>query len=86
MTQEKRRKIIRGSITLVIFIGLFLAIFLFLYFHGAFSRRNSLEEIKKIITSHPGYSYLIFTLIQYLQVVILPIPAAITTTAGVIVF
>jgi len=86
MTQEKRRKIIRGSITLVIFIGLFLAIFLLLYYHGVFSRQNSVEEIKRLINAYPGYSYLIFTIIQYLQVVILPIPAAITTTAGVIVF
>jgi len=85
MTQERRRKIIRGSVTIIILIGLFLAIFLFLYFQGVFSGQNSIEKIKNVINSNPGYSYLIFALIQYLQVVILPIPAAITTMAGVIV-
>lgn len=83
---EKKRKIIRGSITIAILVALFLVIFFFLYKHGIFSRENSLDEIKKIIEMYPGYSYFIFILIQFLQVVILPIPAAITTTAGVIIF
>lgn len=83
---EKHRKVIRGAITLTILVGLITAIFLILYKNGVFQGRNTVERIRQLIESHPAYSYLIYMLIQYLQVVVLPIPAAITTTAGVIIF
>jgi len=83
---EKKRKIIRGSITLILLVAFFSAIILVLFKSGIFSSENPVEDIKKLIEMYPNSSYLSYILIQYLQVVILPIPAAVTTTAGVVVF
>ena len=47
--------------------------------------RNA-EQLKEIILSGGVWSYLIFFFIQFLQVTFLPIPAAVTTVAGTLVF
>lgn len=79
-------KVFKTLIVILIFALLFLAIFLPLNLSGALDKINSAEELKEIILQGGVYSYLIFFAIQFLQVVLLPIPAAVTTIAGTLVF
>ena len=65
---------------------IFLAIFLPLHFTGVLNKIQSAEDLKNIILSGGAWSYAIFFLIQFLQVTFLPIPAAVTTVAGCLVF
>ncbi len=53
---------------------------------GFLDKIDSVEDFRKYISSFGGYAVFLFILIQYLQVVILPIPAFITVGAGVLLF
>ena len=79
-------KVFKTIIVILIFALLFLAIFLPLKLSGALDKINSAEKLKEIILQGGVYSYLIFFVVQFLQVVLLPIPAAVTTIAGTLVF
>ena len=79
-------KVFKTIIVVLIFALLFLAIFLPLKLSGALDKINSAEKLKEIILQGGVYSYLIFFVVQFLQVVLLPIPAAVTTIAGTLVF
>lgn len=61
-------------------------IFTIFYYTGLLSHFSSLEEAQKWFESFGVWAWLIFFIIQVLQVVVLPIPAQITTIAGVIIF
>ena len=63
-----------------------LAIFLPLYFTGTLNKIRDAQALKDIILAGGVWSYLIFFIIQFLQVTFLPIPAAVTTVAGTLVF
>lgn len=86
MKKETKTKIWRTLLVVGIIAILFLAIFLPLYFTGALSKIRNAEELKNLILSGGVWSYLIFFVIQFLQVTFLPIPAAVTTVAGTLVF
>ncbi|MBQ8792689.1 MAG: TVP38/TMEM64 family protein, partial [Clostridia bacterium] len=86
MTKESKRKIVRALIVAIVLILICLAIFLPLYLSGSLEKVRSAEELQKIILAGGMWSYLIFFVIQFLQVTFLPIPAAVTTVAGTLVF
>lgn len=86
MKKETKLKILKIALIMVILLLLILAIFLPLYFSGAIYKIQKAEDIKEIISSSGMWSYLIFFLIQFMQVTFLPIPAAVTTVAGTLVF
>ena len=86
MKKETKRKILRAVIVLGVLGILCLAIFLPLYFTGALEKIRSAEDLQNIIQSGGVWSYLIFFAIQFLQVTFLPIPAAVTTVAGTVIF
>lgn len=86
MKKETKRKLKRSIIVILGIALIFLAIFLPLYFTGALAKIKSAEDLKEIILSGGVWSYLIFFVIQFLQVTFLPIPAAATTVAGVLAF
>lgn len=81
-----KQKIIRGIITTVGFFSIFIVIFLILYFTGALDKIDSVEELKDFILRGGVWSHVIFVIIQFLQVTFIPLPAAITTIAGALVF
>ncbi|MEG1581717.1 MAG: VTT domain-containing protein [Clostridia bacterium] len=83
---NKKQVALRVCIVVFIFFALMLAIFLPLHFSGMLSKIDSPENLKQVILSGGAYSYFIFIAIQFLQVVILPIPAMVTTIAGALVF
>ncbi len=68
---------------LVIFVVVLFTIF---YYTGLLSHFSSLEEARAWFDSFGAWAWIIFFLIQVAQVVILPIPAQITTIAGVLIF
>lgn len=81
-----KQKIIRGLITTVGFFSIFIIIFLILYFTGTLNKIDSVEDLKEIILQGGVWSHVIFVILQFLQVTFIPLPAAITTIAGALVF
>ena len=47
---------------------------------------NNQEELQKLIQESGIWSYLVFTLLQFLQVTFIPLPAIVTTMAGTFLF
>lgn len=82
----KKGKILRSIIVFSIFAVLIVGGFFALKQTGLLSKFNNLEDVKNFILSGGNFSIIIFMLIQFLQVTVLPIPAAITTIAGALVF
>jgi uncharacterized membrane protein YdjX (TVP38/TMEM64 family) len=83
---NRKQKLIKLCIVLSLFALILLAIYLPLKLSGALFLIDSAEELKELILSGGMYSYLVFFAIQFLQVVVLPIPAFISTLAGALVF
>lgn len=86
MEKQTRISIIKLLIVVLVIAVICLAIFLPLHFTGALAKIKDAQTLKDFILSGGIWSYSIFFLIQFLQVTFLPIPAAITTVAGVLVF
>lgn len=86
MKQENKSKLLKLFIILLFLMLIVLAIYLPLKISGLLNKINSVENLKEIILNGGIYSYLIFFLIQFLQVTLLPIPAVVTTIAGALVF
>jgi uncharacterized membrane protein YdjX (TVP38/TMEM64 family) len=53
---------------------------------GFLDRINSVEDFREYISSFGNYAVILFILIQFLQVIVLPIPSFITVGAGVLLF
>lgn len=53
---------------------------------GFLDKTNSVEDLRAYVSSFGENAAIIFTLLQFLQVVVLPIPAFITVAAGVVLF
>ncbi len=58
----------------------------FLKTSGFLSKIDSVDKFRQYINSFGNYAVILFILIQFLQVVVLPIPAFITVGAGVLLF
>ncbi len=84
--QETKQKIIKLTIIIVALILIFLAIYLPLELTGTLEKIDSAEKLKDVILSFGAYSYIIFFIIQFLQTTLIPIPAAVTTVAGTLLF
>ena len=80
------KKWVRLGIILFACALLFLGIYLVLKYSGVLDKIDSAEEIKEIILKGGSWSLLILFVIQFLQVTFIPLPAMITTIAGVLVF
>ena len=71
-----------------VFFALTIALIVFFYFKtsGLYQKIKSVEDIRNYVSSFKNYAVLIFILIQFLQVIVLPIPSIVTTGAGVLLF
>ena len=58
----------------------------FLYSTGFFQAASSLEGLRTYISRFAPFSYLFFFLVQFLSVVLAPIPSNITAAAGGVLF
>ncbi len=86
MKKETKAKIWKICVVVAVIALICLAIYLPLKLSGALETINSAEKLKEVILSWGVYGYILFFVIQFLQVVFLPIPAAVTTVAGTLVF
>lgn len=86
MKTETKIKIWKIVLILFIILLLCLAIYLPLKLTGSLDKINNTEDLKEIIVNSGIYGFIIFFIIQFVQVTILPIPAAVTTIAGTLVF
>lgn len=70
----------------VIFVAeiIILAIYIALFYSGLLSHFSSIEAAQEWFASFGAWAWLIFFVVQLLQVVVLPIPAQITTVAGIV--
>ena len=84
---ETKKTIIRGVIATSIIIVICVAFFLLFYLTGWYKYFDSTEKIEAIINSGGGvWSRTIFFAIQFIQVTFIPVPAMLTTIAGVFLF
>lgn len=72
-------------ITVVLISVCVLALY-FLKVSGFLNKIDSVEALRKYVESYGKNAVLIFIVLQFLQVVVLPIPAVITVAAGVLLF
>lgn len=74
------------SITTLIFIVISLLVLYFMKISGILEKINSIEGLRNYVASFGRSAVIVYILIQFLQVVILPIPGFITVLAGVYLF
>ncbi len=86
LKSETKIKLLKTLIIVIVLAVIILAIYLPLELTGTLDKIDSAEKLQEIIQSGGAYSYLIFVLIQFLQTTFVPIPAAVTTIAGVLAF
>lgn len=84
--KETKSKLIKIGIIVLALVLIVLAIYLPLELTGTIDKIDSAEELGQIIRDGGVYSYIIFIVIQFLQVTFLPLPAVVTTVAGTLVF
>ncbi len=74
------------SITTLIFIVIALLVLYFMKISGILDKIGSIDAFRNYVASFGSSAVLIYILIQFLQVVILPIPGFVTILAGVYLF
>ena len=80
------RQILRWSICTSALMAIFAISYYIILKYNLISKFNSAEKIQAFLAKYGAYAGLIYILIQFLQVTIIPVPAAITTVAGVALF
>lgn len=84
---EKFLKIVlKLTITLLGIAGLVAIVFFILKKTGALDKIDDVTDLKNTIKSYGIWSRLFFFVLQFLQVTFIPLPSALTTLAGTIVF
>ena len=83
---ETKQKILKILLIITIIAIVCLAIYLPLKLTGALEKIDSAEKLKEIILQAGAYSYILFFILQFLQVTFLPLPAIVTTVAGTLLF
>ena len=81
----------KKSLYRTMFVGnvvtfIFVAIFFLLNRLGVFDSLNDLEKVKQMILDWGAYGYVIFVLLQLLQVIVLPAPGFIFYLAGTAIY
>lgn len=82
----KKKKIIHTSIVIVALVAILVLSYFVLVWTGAWEYINSVDKIRGLILSLGFWGRFAFVLLQFLQVTFLPIPSAVSTLAGVLVF
>lgn len=80
------QQLTRWIISASIFLFIASMIYFIILKYDLYAQFDSAEKIKAFLTKYGAYAGLIFIVVQFLQVTIIPLPAAITTVAGVALF
>lgn len=83
---SKKKKIIHTSIVIVSLIAILVLSYFIMVWTGLWNYINSVDKIRQLILTLGFWGRLAFVLIQFLQVTFLPIPSAVSTLAGVLVY
>ncbi len=86
MSEAKKKTIIRTTLVIAIFVLVIVFSYLILIWTGVWEDINSVDKIKNFILRMGFWGRFTFVLLQFLQVTFLPIPSAVTTLAGAIIF
>lgn len=88
ITFLNRAKQVIYKLFLIVVVSIaFLTIFLYLLkISGILDKIDTVDKLRTYISSFGGFAVVFFILIQFLQVVVLPIPSFITVGAGVLLF
>ena len=70
----------------LVFMSLTLAVLYVVKITGFWDKIGSVESLRKYVSGFGAYAVIIFIAIQFLQVVVLPVPGFITVSAGVLLF
>lgn len=75
---------------LTVVISFFFLLVYFAYFmltkYGIIEQINSFQDLKNLILSYRGWGLLTYTIINLLQVILIPIPSTLTILAGTAIF
>ena len=85
-TMSKKKKIIHTSIVVVALAAIFVLSYFVLVWTGLWEYINSVDKIRSLILSLGFWGRFAYVFLQFLQVTFLPIPSAISTLAGVLVY
>ncbi|MBQ3494929.1 MAG: TVP38/TMEM64 family protein [Clostridia bacterium] len=86
MTKSTKKILIKILIVAVAIAAVCLAIYLPLKLTGSLEKIDSPEKLKEVILNFGAYSYIIYFVLQFLQVTFLPLPSFVTTVAGTLLF
>lgn len=80
------RLIVRWTICLAVLLAILSIAYFLIFKYNLAENFNSTQKIQAFLTKYGAYAGLIYILIQFLQVTFIPVPAAVTTMAGVAIF
>ena len=83
---SKKRKIIHTSIVVFVITAILVLSYFIFKWTGIWEYINSVDKIRGLILSLGFWGRLACVFLQFLQVTFLPIPSAVSTLAGVLVF
>lgn len=83
---SKKKKIIHTSIVVISLIAILVLSYLIMVWTGLWNYINSVDKIRQLILSLGFWGRFAFVVLQFLQVTFLPIPSAVSTLAGVLVY
>lgn len=85
-TNYKLKKLHRIATLLYIVVAVVIAFFILYYWLGFAKFFSNMENVKEWILGYGALSWIMFFVIQLLQVIILPLPSQVTTIPGAIIF
>lgn len=83
---QKSKLIYKIFVIIIVFLSLIFIGFYFFKSSELFEKINSVEDLRAYIDGFYKNASLIYIIIQFLQVVVLPLPSIIVTGAGVLLF
>ena len=83
--KEENKEIIKKLVISVLVIGLIVCVLYFVMKHFGLTDMTS-EEVRQIVSSTGAVAPLIYILVSFVQVTLIPIPAAVTIVAGNFLF
>lgn len=83
---SENKKFLRFLTSLSVFLTLALAVLYFLRVSGFWKKFDSVESLKNYVLKKGAYAALFTFILQFLQVVVLPLPSILTTTMATLLF
>lgn len=80
------RLLVRWMITVSVLLMLVGIAYYFISKYNLVQKFNSTQKIQALLTKYGTFAGLVYIIIQFLQVTFIPLPAALTTMAGVAIF